>query len=71
MVGLLTVARTFDDLAAEAVDLVSSHSAEIVIELLAGFELLAVDQQGAGSTQRVPVLVEVAEQVQAAILQCR
>ena len=52
-----------------ALDLVGSHGAEIVVQLLARFELLAVDQQGAGSAELVAVLVEVAEEFQAAILQ--
>ena len=69
VLGLASVAGTFDDLAAEAVDLVGSHGAEIAVQGIARFELLAVDQQSAGSAQRVAVLVEVAEQFEAAILQ--
>ena len=69
MFGLLAVAGAFDDVAAEALDLVGSHGAEIVVQLLARFRLLAVDQQGAGSAELVAVLVEIAEQFQAAILQ--
>ena len=68
--GLLAVAGAFDDLATEAVDLVGRHGAEIIVQLLAGFELLAVDQQGPGPAERVAVLVEVAEQFEAAILKC-
>ena len=43
LVGQLAAA--LDDLAAEALDLVGCHVAEIVVQRLAGFELLAVDQQ--------------------------
>ena len=39
------VAGALDDLAAEALDLVGGHVAEVVVERVAGFELLAVDQQ--------------------------
>ena len=69
VVGLLAVAGAFDDVAAEAVDLVGSHGAEIIVQLLARFELLTVDQQGTGPAERVAVLVEVAEQFEAAMLQ--
>ena len=56
------VAGALDDLAAEALDLVGGHGAEVVVERLAGFELLAVDQQRVRAGERVAVLVEVAEQ---------
>jgi hypothetical protein len=69
VLGLLTVAGAFDDLATEAVDLVGSHGAEIAIQGITRFELLAVDQQGVGSAEWGAVLVEVAEQFQTAILQ--
>jgi hypothetical protein len=65
--GLLAVAGAFNNLAAEALDLVGRHGAEIIVQFLAGFELLAVDQQGPGSAERVAVVVEVVEQFQAAI----
>ena len=70
VVGLLAVAGAFDDLAAEAVDPVGSHGAEIAVQGIARFELLTVDQQGARPAERVAVLVEVAEQFEAAMLQC-
>ena len=64
------VAGALDDFAAEAVDLIGRHVAEIVVERIAGFELLAVDQQRVRARQRVAGgLVEVAEQREAAVLQ--
>ncbi|MNK95194.1 hypothetical protein D3C87_1154200 [compost metagenome] len=62
--SLSAVAGTLDDLALEAFDFVSSHTPEIVVQRLAGFELLAVDQQGVRARQRLAMLVEVAEQLQ-------
>jgi hypothetical protein len=57
------VAGALDDLAAEALDLVGGHVAELVVQRVAGFELLAVDQQGVGARQRIAGgFVEVAEQ---------
>jgi hypothetical protein len=44
---------------------------EGLVEPLAGFELLAVDQQGVGPGQRIAVLVEVAKQRQAALHELR
>ena len=69
VLGLLAVAGALDDLAPEALDLVGGHGAEVVVQRLAGFELLAVDQQGVGRAERVAVLVEVAEQREAPVLQ--
>ena len=43
------VAGALDDLAAKALDLVGSHAAEVVVERIAGFELLAVDEQRVGA----------------------
>ena len=49
------VAGALDDLAAEAFDLVGRHGAEVVVERIAGFELLAVDQQRvAGAASGLP-----------------
>ena len=50
------VAGALDDLAAEALDLVGRHAAEIVVERIAGFELLAVDEQRVRARQRVAVV---------------
>src|SRR5207247_6204607 len=55
----------------EALDLVGGHRAEVIVEALAALELLAVDQEGVRSRQRVAVLVEVAEEREASVLQCR
>ena len=49
------VAGALDDLAAEPLDLVGGHAAEVVVERVAGFELLAVDQQRVRARQRVAV----------------
>jgi len=62
------IARALDDLPAEAVDLVGRHVAEVVVERLAALELLAVDEQRVGARERVAVLVEVAEEGEAAVL---
>ena len=51
VLGLARVAGALDDLAPEALDLVGGHGAEVVVQRLAGFELLAVDQQRAGARQ--------------------
>ena len=57
------IAGALDDLAAEALDLVGGHAAEVVVERVAGFELLAVDEQRVRARQRVAGgFVEVAEQ---------
>src|SRR5215510_6384214 len=56
---LAGVAGAFNDLAAEALDLVSRYTTEIVVQPFTGFELFAVDEQGVWPGKRVPVLVEV------------
>ena len=64
------VAGALDDLAAEAFDLVGGHGAKVVVEGVAGFELLAVDQERIRPGERIARgLVEVAEQGQAAVFQ--
>ena len=50
------VAGALDDLAAKALDLVGGHAAEVVVERIAGFELLAVDEQRVRARQRVAVV---------------
>ena len=52
--GLAAVAGAFHDLAAESVDLVGGHFAEVVVEGVAGFDLLAVDQKRAGRGNGLP-----------------
>ena len=71
VLGLLPVAGAGDDLAPEALDLVAGGVAEAPVEGLARVELLALDEQRARPGERVAVLVEVAEQRQAAILERR
>ena len=61
LAGLLHVAP-FDHFAAEALDLVGGHFAEILVEGIAGFELLTVNEQGAGPGKTIAVVVVVAEQ---------
>ncbi len=60
------VAAAFDDLSAEALDLVGRHAAEVVVQRLAGLQLLAVDQQGSRMSEGVAVLVVIAEELEAA-----
>ena len=67
--GLAAVAAALDDLAAKALDLVSGHGPKVFIQRIAGFELFAVDQQGSRAGEGVAVLVEVAQQRQAAVFQ--
>ena len=67
VVGLAGVAGALDNLAAEAGDLVGGHGAEVGVQGLAGFQLLAVDEQGARARQGVAVFVVVAKQGQAAL----
>ena len=63
------VAAALDDLAAKALDLVGGHAAEVVVERVAGFELLAVDEQRVGARERIACrLVEIAEQREAAVV---
>ena len=62
VLGLPAVPGSLDDLAAEPLDLVAGRGSEVLVERLPGFELLAVDEQGAGTRQRIAVLVEVPEQ---------
>ena len=63
--GLLDIAA-FDHFAAEALDFVGGHFAEIFVERFARFELFAINQQSAGSGVAVAGLVVVAKQFQTA-----
>jgi hypothetical protein len=55
LVGRGAVAGALDDLAAEALDLVGRPwMREVVVQRVAGFELLAVDQQRAGRASGLP-----------------
>ena len=49
----IIVCQNTADLAAESLDLVGGHAAEIVVECVAGFELLAVDEQRVRAWQRI------------------
>ncbi len=64
VLGLAWVAGALDDLAAEAIDFISSQRAEVVVQRFTGFELLAVDQQRARAPEWIAVFVVVAEQIQ-------
>ena len=63
--GLAAVAGARDDLPAKTLDLIRSRGPEVLAERFPGVELFAVDQQGVRLGERVAVLVEVAEQLQA------
>ena len=69
VLGLPAVTGPLDDLAAEPLDLVAGRGSEVLVERLSGFELLAVDEQGAWTRQRIAVLVEVPEQIEPPLLQ--
>ena len=61
VLGLTAVAGAFDDLTTETFDLVGGHGAEVVVQRIPGFELLAVDQERARAGKRVAVLIEISE----------
>ena len=65
----MAVAGTLDDFAAETLDLFGRHLVEAGIQRVAGFELFAVDQEGAGATERIAVPVEIAEERESAMLE--
>ncbi len=66
------IAGALDNFAAKALDFVGSHAAKIVVERIARFELLAVDEQRVRARQRIAGgFVEIAEQGEASILQRR
>ena len=52
-------------------DLISRHGAEVLVERLPGFELLAVDEKRTRTGERVAVLVEVSKQLETAVFQSR
>ena len=60
------LATTLHDFVSEAGNFVGGHVAEIVIEPLTGFELLAVDEQRVWPGERVAMLIKIAEQREAA-----
>ena len=58
------IACALHDFTAKAFDLVGSHAAEVVVERIARFELLTVDEQGVRARERIAGgFVEIAEQV--------
>jgi hypothetical protein len=58
------IASALNDLTAKTLDLVSGHAAEIIVERIAGFELLAVDEQRVRARERIASrFVEIAEQL--------
>ena len=60
-----------DDLAAEACNFIGRHAAKLVIESVAGFQLLTVDQQCVRTSERIPRgFVKIAEEGQATVFQC-
>ena len=68
LLGLAAVAGTLDDVLAEAFDLRTGCLAEVPVEGLSGFELLAVDQEGPGAREGAAVEVEIPKQRQTAVL---
>ena len=62
----LRVAGALHDLAAERSISSAAIVAEVLVERLAGFELLAVDQQRVRPGQAVAMFVVIAEQLEAA-----
>src|SRR5258706_480092 len=67
----LAVAGALHDLAPEGFDLGGGHAAEVVVEGFPAFELLAVDEEGVRPRERIPVLVEVVEQLELAVDEAR
>ena len=65
------VAGSFDDLASEPVDLGCGELPEIAVQRVPGFQLLAVDQQGARTSQPDALLVVVLEEVQPPVVKLR
>ena len=69
VLSLGTVASPLHDLAAEPLDLVSCRVPEGSVQCVPGFELFAVDEEGAGTRERVAQLVEVSEKCEAALFE--
>ena len=63
-------ARAFGDLAAESLDFVARHAAEFLVQRVARFELLAVDQAACWAGKRIAGrFVEITEEGKPAVLQ--
>src|SRR4051812_38156044 len=69
ILSLATIPGSLNDLAAEPVDLLGGELAEVVVERLARLELLAINQERVWARHRVPVLIEVPKQGEAAVLE--
>src|SRR5260221_894998 len=68
----MRVAGALNNFAAKSLNFVGSHPTEILVERIARFELLAIDQQSVGTWQRIASsFVEIPEQFEAAVLQRR
>ena len=70
VVRCVGVTAALDDLTAKALDLVGGHAAKVVVERVARFELLAVDQERVRTRERVAGgFVEVAEEREAPVFE--
>ena len=68
VLSLTTVASALNDFPPKAINLVSSHAAEVAVERVAGLQLFAVNQQRARPWVLVALFVKVAKQFQATVL---
>jgi len=70
--GSTGITCALDNFTAKALNLVGSHAAKVIVERIARFELLAVDEQRIRARKRiVGGFVEIAEQCEASVLQRR
>src|SRR5262249_42949698 len=66
------IAAALHDLATKTLDFVGSHAAKIIVECIAGFELLTVDQQSVWARQWIAGgLIEISKQCMSPVVQCR
>jgi len=64
------ITGAFNDLPAKALNFVGSHAAKVVVECIARFELLTIDEQRIRARERVAGgFIEIAEQCEASVLQ--
>ena len=64
------ITGALNNFTAKALNLIGSHAAEVIVERIARFELLAVDEQRVRARERVAGgFVEIAEQCEASVLQ--
>jgi hypothetical protein len=72
MVTSMGITAAFHDLTAKALDLVSSHAAKVVVERIARFELLTVDEQRVRARKGVAGgFVKITKPWKASVLQRR